>query len=276
MGFNKSEVTDFLNQTESEMEVYESRQAAADKTIASMKNEIQNLTRRLEILMDENCNLENSNAELRKNACNYDMNPISAEEHRKVLAENIELKSQLEYLEKKDAENPEAEKRQLLLNENEELKQENAALKEELESVKADYQVIRTECDTLRANVYSSEKELKSIQDALVSAQRMSEIVIGEAKSEAERLTAQAQKDAEILTLEAKQSATQTLEEAQQRNLDLQQSYDRMLIDTCKMKSELIELYRRHLALLAEIPGNEEVPILEEKVLGPANGCFQI
>ena len=65
----------------------------------------------------------------------------------------------------------------------------------------------------------------------------------------------------------AEEDAQELITRAQQRNDDLQESYDRMLLDTGKMKSELIELYRRHLALLAEIPGSAEVPALEEDIL---------
>ena len=260
MGYNKSDVTAFLTRTESEMETFESRQAAADKTIASMKGEIQTLTRRLEVLTEENCNLESSNAELRKAAYDYDENFVAADEHQKVLTENSDLKAQLDLWKKKAEEEPKAEKLQQLLRENEELRQANAALKKELESGKADYEALQTECSELRSTASSTEKDLKAIQDALISAQRMSEIVMSEARAEAERLTEQAQ-----------QSAAQTLDEAQQRNLALQQSYDRMLMDTSKMKSELIDLYRRHLALLSEIPGQEEVPLLEDIVLETVN-----
>ena len=38
-------------------------------------------------------------------------------------------------------------------------------------------------------------------------------------------------------------------------------------MDTSKMKSELIDLYRRHLSLLAEIPGAGDVPALEAEIL---------
>lgn len=261
MGFNKMEVTDFLSRMDSEMEIYESRQAAADKTIASMKSEIQNLTRRMEILTDENCRLEASNAQLRQTAYDHDDTKVAADVYQKALDEIQELKAKLSGLEENAEAEPEA--RQRLTSENEELKQKVAQLTEELKST----ETLRKECDALRADANATEKERKAIQDALISAQRMGEIVIGEARDEAERVTTQARQEAEALTSQAQQSASQTLAEAQERNAALQASYDRMLIDTSKMKSELIDLYRRHLALLAEIPGKGDVPALEEEVL---------
>lgn len=261
MGFNKMEVIDFLSRTESEMEIYENRQAAADKTIASMRSEIQNLTRRMEVLTEENCQLETSNAKLRQTAYDHDDTKVAADVYQKALGEIQELKAKLAGLEQKAKAEPEAQ--QQLTLENEELKQKVAQLTEKLKST----ETLQKECDALRADANATEKERKAIHDALISAQRMGEIVLSEARDEAERVTTQARQEAETLTSQAQQSASQTLAEAQKRNADLQASYDRMLMDTSKMKSELIELYRRHLALLAEIPGTGEIPVLEEEIL---------
>lgn len=249
MGFNKMEVTDFLSRMGSEMEIYESRQIAADKTISSMKSELQNLTRRMEILTDENYRLETNNAQLRQTAYECDDTKVAVEVYQKALDEIQELKEKLAGLEQKTEEESKAQ--QLAL-ENEELKQKLKQLTEELKGT----QPLQEECNALRADLMATEEERKAIQDALISAQRMGKIVIDEAREEAERVTMQARQEAEVM-----------LTEAQQRNDALQESYDRMLMDTSKMKSELIDLYRRHLALLAEIPGNGEVPALEEEVL---------
>ena len=278
MGFNKAEVTDFLTRMDSEIEIYESRQAAADKTIGSMKNEIQSLTRRLEMLTEDNCRLETANTQLRQQVYEYDDTKVSAEDHQKVMDENRELKERLAQLEEDATGDDQAEEIQCLTRENQELEQKADALTRELEALRQENQTLRQECESLRANRNTSEEDLKSIQDALVSAQRMSQIVIGEAREEAQRLTSQAQQEAETLTTQARQEAealtsqahqeaTETLEDARQRNAALQASYDRMLMDTGKMKSELSELYRRHLALLAEIPGQGDVPVLEAEVL---------
>lgn len=246
MGFHKADVVDYLGRMESELEMYSSRLAAADKTVVTLRNDMQNLNARLEILTEENYQLETSNTQLRKEAYDYDASRVDADVHQKVLEENRELKEKLAALEGK----PEEAQR---------LREENAQLQELLTSLTEKYNAtasLRQECENLRAEIAAAEDQRKTIQDALISAQRMREIVLSEARTEAERVTSEAQ-----------QSASQTLEEARQRNQALQASYDRMLMDTGKLKSELIELYRRHLALLAEIPGKGEVPALEEEVL---------
>lgn len=267
MGFNKTEVSDFLARMDSEIEIYESRQAAADKTIGSMKNEIQSLTRRMEILTEDNCRLENANNQLRQQVYDYDDAKVSAEDHQKVLEENRELKERLAQLEEEKATDEREAEIQRLTQENQELSRKAESLARELEALRQENGSLHRENETLRASGNTSQEDLKSIQDALVSAQRMSQIVIGEAREEAQRLTAQAHQEAEALTSQAQQEATHTLEDARQRNEALQACYDRMLMDTSKMKCELIELYRRHLALLAEIPGQGDVPVLEAEAL---------
>ena len=178
LGFSKAEVLDFLAELETEKENGESRQAAADQTIATLRQENEALKKQLEEQSSENSRLATEN------------------------------------------------------------------------------QALRQESGELRDRLTGVEAQGESIQEALVSAQRMSRIVLTEAQEEADRVT-----------IQAKNTATKTLEEAKKRNDALQASYDRMLLDTGKMKSELIDLYRRHLALLAEIPGQGQVPVLEEEVL---------
>lgn len=250
MGFHKVDVTDYLARTESEMEILESRQAAADKTIDSMKSEIQNLTRRLEILTEENCSLETANAQLRQQAFAYDEGKVTLEVHEKALAQIQELQEKL--LEAQKQAQSEGEARKRLEAENAGLKRSAADNTPKMEGV----EMLQKECDDLRANVIALEGERKTVQDALISAQRMGEIILGEARSQADQMVCQAKDEAQDL-----------LTKAQRRNEELQACYDRMLMDTGKMKSELIELYRRHLALLAEIPGKGEVPVLESEVL---------
>lgn len=246
MGYHKTDVEDYLGRLESELEMYASRLAAADKTVATLRNELQNQNQRLDTLTEENYQLEITNTKLRQEAYDYDASKVDADIHQKVLEENRVLRQKAAALE----ENSLAVQK---------LEGENAMLQEQLKTLTEEYNAtadLRKECENLRAEVAASEEQRKTIQDALISAQRMREIVLSEAHEEADRVTT-----------EAKQSASRTLEDARIRNDALQASYDRMLMDTSKMKSELIELYRKHLALLAEIPGKGEVPVLEEEVL---------
>lgn len=241
MGFQKAEVLDCLNRMASEIDTYASRQEAADKSVASMKTEIQNLTQRLETLTEENYNLESANARLRKENFEFDAAKVSRDVHDKVLEENQALKEKLEALEGSEA----AVK--LLEEENADLKRQLAEIKKQFE----DSAGLRQECERLQEELAAAQEKRKAVQEALISAQWMGELVLKDAREEADRVTNQARLE-----------ANQTIEEGQKRVDALQACYDRMLLDTGKLKSELIDLYRRHLALLAEIPGSGEVPVL--------------
>jgi len=43
-------------------------------------------------------------------------------------------------------------------------------------------------------------------------------------------------------------------DEAEKKCDNLQQAYDRILLDVTKFKSELMDMYRRHMELLAALP----------------------
>ena len=300
MGYNKEEVTDFLNRMNSELEIYDSRQTAAEKTIASLKSEIQTITNRASELAEENCQLETTLSKMRQDKFDYNNEKgLTMEQQEKLRTEigaltqkNAELEAHQEELTQKLANLEQAAgEKQRLEQENEALRktletledtvqnhaqekkclqQENEQLRTQLEKLTQELsqgEGLRTECADLRETVNLWQQERDAVRDALISAQRMGEMVLAEARTNARQLEADAKQSAEQTMEQARQSAAQTLEEARVRNEALQASYDRMLMDTSKMKSELIDLYRRHLALLAEIPGQAEVPALEAVVL---------
>lgn len=245
-GYSREEVAAYLSDLDARRAKAEGRQEAADKTISSLREDVKEKNRLLEQAADEKDRLEAQIAELKQQLTENVQAEISPEEHRRVLEENRSLRQQLEEKERREADFADREK-------------EKASLKAELEELKQKYEAtaqLRQECDKLRKQMEELEAQRQTVQDALISAQRMGKIVVNEAQQEAERITCQ-----------AREAADQTLEESRQRNEELQASYDRMLLDTSKMKSELIALYRRHLALLAQIPGEGTVPVLEEENL---------
>lgn len=264
MGFNKADVADYLARMESELETYVNRLSSVDKTMQTMKSDMQNLNQRLTTLTEENYQLEITNTQLRQAAYEFDEQKVSRDIHQKVLDENEALKEQIASL-REEAVVPAQQQEEASR-----LRQENARLREQLAAVQEQYDAtanLRQECESLRGQVAEAENQGKIVQEALISAQRMGRIVLSEAKEEADRLTTEARQAAEQTVNLAQKSASKTLEDARQRNEALQASYDRMLMDTSKMKAELIDLYRRHLALLAEIPGPGNIPVLEEAVL---------
>lgn len=246
VGYNKTDVAELLADLEAQRESAEARQTAADRTIASMREELDGLAGKVETLTAENTRLEADNAAMHSRLSGYAETNVTPEEYRILSEETRHLREQLEEAE------PLKGRVESLLKENARLKEDYLALQRKYDAT-AD---LRQRCEKLQARITEQEAQRDTIQDAIVSAQRMGKIVVNEAQQEADRLTTQAQ-----------QTAARTLEESQKRNDALQASYDRMLMDTSKMKSELIDLYRRHLSLLAEIPGAGDVPALEAEIL---------
>lgn len=235
------DVTDFLSQMESEMEIHESQQAAAAKTIESMKKEIQALTKRVEILTDEKYQLEASNAQLRQNAFDYQA-PDNDTDISQLQEENQKLRDKLAVMEESSSDS------QSLTEENQALKQQLKELTEKYDATSS----LRQECESLREEIRSTEDQRKAIQEALISAQRMSDIVISEAKAEAKRLLD-----------DAEQSASKMIADAEQRNSTLRASHDRMLADNAKLNAQLTALYRRHLSMLSDLSTGSDDPASE-------------
>lgn len=101
----------------------------------------------------------------------------------------------------------------------------------------------------------------KTIQDAIVNAQRMSEMVIAEAKEKAEEILSQAEENRQTLEEngrqiieDAKEEAQRTIDHASEKCESLQRDYDRILMDVTGFKAEMLKMYRKHMTLLASLP----------------------
>ena len=106
----------------------------------------------------------------------------------------------------------------------------------------------------------------KTIQDAILNAQRMSEIVIVEAQQKAMDLREKARQDkkqqeeeGKKMVEDAKAEALRVTSEAELRCDSLQHEYDRILMDVTGFKAEIMKMYRKHMELLAALPPKEIV-----------------
>ena len=106
----------------------------------------------------------------------------------------------------------------------------------------------------------------KTIQDAILNAQRMSEIVIVEAQQKAFDIREKARKDkkqqeeeGKKMVEDAKAEALRVTSEAELRCDSLQHEYDRILMDVTGFKAEIMKMYRKHMELLAALPPKEIV-----------------
>ena len=136
------------------------------------------------------------------------------------------------------------------------------------------YEELKKEYEEYRSRMEAEGTDPKIIQDAILNAQRMSEIVIVEAQQKALDIREKARKDKKQqeeegrkLVEDAKTEAFRVTSEAELRCNNLQHEYDRILMDVTGFKSELMKMYRKHMELLAALPPKEVIEIKEIKDL---------
>ncbi|MBQ9958814.1 MAG: DivIVA domain-containing protein [Oscillospiraceae bacterium] len=87
------------------------------------------------------------------------------------------------------------------------------------------------------------------IQNALLNAERMKESLLGEARQ-----------TGEILLRDAQQKADKLLENANRKVAAEQQTYLRMQQEVAKFKTQVLDIYKTHLAVISALPdGTEEM-----------------
>lgn len=183
-----------------------------------------------------------------------------------------DLEKQCEDLKQKLAElnetlDAERAEKQTLIEEHATIKSEAEALRVKLQDADDEKAKMKQDMDELRLNVNTSDADPKTIQTAILSAQRMSEILIEEANQKAEEIRKAAEADrleseaAGRQAVEAaEQEALRVTEEAEKKCDNLQLAYDRILLDVTRFKSELMDMYRRHMELLAALPEKTTEP----------------
>ena len=170
-----------------------------------------------------------------------------------------QLNAEIERL-KKDLD-AKQEEQQELLDKNELLKKSVEDMKQqEVESEKK-YEKLEEEYRDFQERIEAEGANPKTIQDAILNAQRMSEIVIVEAQQKALEIREKAKKErreqeeeGRLVLEDARREAARVQEEAERKCEDLQRDYDRILLDVTGFKAEMMGMYRRHMALLAALP----------------------
>lgn len=88
-----------------------------------------------------------------------------------------------------------------------------------------------------------------TLKTALLNAQRMGESVIYEARQKAE-----------TIVYEANTKASQAKDEATQHVADMEMQLNRLKAEVANFKGSVLTLYRQHIELLSQIPGEERAP----------------
>ena len=135
-----------------------------------------------------------------------------------------------------------------------------------LDEAEKKYEDLKREYEEYRNRMEAEGADPKTIQDAILNAQRMSEIVIVEAQQKAFDIREKARKDkkqqeeeGKKMVEDAKAEALRVTSEAELRCDSLQHEYDRILMDVTGFKAEIIKMYRKHMELLAALPPKEIV-----------------
>ena len=135
-----------------------------------------------------------------------------------------------------------------------------------LDEAEKKYEDLKREYEEYRNRMEAEGVDPKTIQDAILNAQRMSEIVIVEAQQKAFDIREKARKDkkqqeeeGKRMVEDAKAEALRVTSEAELRCDSLQHEYDRILMDVTGFKAEIMKMYRKHMELLAALPPKEIV-----------------
>lgn len=239
MGLNKNGVLDYIDKLEAELQDCESREKTRSFQLRSAYEEMDKIKEQLAAQEEEKALL------------------IAAQEEEKSLL----IAAQ-------------EEEKSLLLEKNELLRKELSDFRQQLKEE-------QKRCGELELSIQQVKKELSDsapdpriIQDALISAQRMSDIVISEANQEAQEIRSQAnaeylekQQAGDELVAQAREDAHMIQLRVQDRCSQLRSSYDELLNEASQFKSELIEMYRQHLTFLSNFPMPKEFPAIEENIL---------
>ena len=161
----------------------------------------------------------------------------------------------------------EQEKQQKKLEE--ELQEQRSEIEDQqkrLDGAEKKYEDLKREYEEYRNRMEAEGADPKTIQDAILNAQRMSEIVIVEAQQNAMDIREKARQDkkqqeeeGKKMVEDAKAEALRVTSEAELRCDSLQHEYDRILMDVTGFKAEIMKMYRKHMELLAALPPKEIV-----------------
>ena len=161
----------------------------------------------------------------------------------------------------------EQEKQQKKLEE--ELQEQRSEIEDQqkrLDGAEKKYEDLKREYEEYRNRMEAEGADPKTIQDAILNAQRMSEIVIVEAQQKAMDIREKASQDkkqqeeeGKKMVEDAKAEALRVTSEAELRCDSLQHEYDRILMDVTGFKAEIMKMYRKHMELLAALPPKEIV-----------------
>lgn len=276
MGYNKKAVDEYIAMLESEIEIVNRQQEKREKEIKELRTSIDKMQHQTDANRSESENLLDDNKALRAR-----IEDLEGQlwEQRDEMARSSEMMRKAEHADEQHADFIERAEREReeLLERAKRAERENAELLERAERAEQECGEMAEWVKRERAEQERRAKEAQenmddpqTIRDAILNAQRMSTIIVNEAQEKAEviRREVEDERAKAKLDIQRKLDATSTeaeqmIAEAEQKCSDLQLNYDKILLDVSGFKSEMINLYRKHLELLYKLPDNGKVALPE-------------
>lgn len=137
----------------------------------------------------------------------------------------------------------------------EELTQKSLAQREEMERVEEEKRQMQKKIELLAGKIEDYRSEEDEIKNALVSAQKLGDASIREARHKAEIIL----KDANLKAEHIIAGAEEQIQQQKQQMADLKKQ-------VAEFRAQLLEMYRRHLTLIDALPGEKK----EESAPQPA------
>lgn len=252
-GINQKQANDYMSQLESELEIADIQLAKGKKELDEMRAAAERMNNQLESARSDVAYLQEENSSFLKRTQELEDELLTVKTHQIPQQENNGQLAQM----------------QSVIDE----------LTAKLEASQASLSACEKENRTLAQQVADQEEAIQNpqsrlengqdpqtIQDAILSAQRMSRIILSEANEKAVDLQASAEMQykssmeaMEQELLEKQRHADGIVADAEKKCEDLREEYDRILLDVSGFKQEMIGLYRKHLQMLYLLPDNGNV-----------------
>lgn len=137
--------------------------------------------------------------------------------------------------------------------------QKNIAQKETNDALTAENERLREENETLKANVDKYQTDADEIKNALISAQKLSEASIREARHKAE-----------IILKDANLKAERIVSSAEAEILEQKTELDQIRQAVTDFRSKLLDMYKEHLTLINALPCKKSGVVANPPVVIPA------
>lgn len=248
-GINQKQADDYMSQLESELEIADVQLEKGKKELEELRASAVRMTNQLEsarsdvaYLQEENSSFLKRNQELEDELMSLKELPVPKQNNERLEKMQSLIDDLTARLEESQAGLSASEEKNRML-------EEQAAEREK-------------EIRSLKSRLENGQ-DPQTIQDAILSAQRMGRIILSEAKEKADNLQLSAEMqykhsmEAMEQELQKKQHhADVIVADAEKRCEDLREEYDHILLDVSGFKQEMIGLYRKHLQLLYLLPDN--------------------